>query len=89
MAQGLAQKLGDVAGVEPPHQIEAVHFDRTDADLQRNGDLAVSVPHRYHLEDLRLTGSNLGSLFLSAFCRFEGESGIASTVCHRRCLLKS
>lgn len=83
MAERLAQKLGDVAGVQPPHQIEAVHFDRTDADLQRNRDLAVGVPHRYHLEDLRLTGSNLGILFSPGFYRFEGECGIASTVCHR------
>ncbi|GKS57451.1 hypothetical protein YTPLAS18_09780 [Nitrospira sp.] len=32
--QGLPQELSDIADSEPPHQIEAMHFHRSDADLE-------------------------------------------------------
>jgi len=65
--QRLAQKLGDVANIEPPHQIEAVNFNGADADAQGSGDFPVGVAHGNHLEDLGLPGREVESGFLESF----------------------
>ena len=55
--QRLAEKLGDVADVQPAHQIEAMHFNRAYADTQRIGDFPIGLAHGDHLQNLGLPGS--------------------------------
>ena len=45
MLEGLAQELSDVPNIESAHQVEAMNFDRPDADIQRSGNLPVGMAH--------------------------------------------
>ena len=54
--QRLAEKLGHVAHTQPPHQIEPVHFNGPDADVQVAGDFAIGETLRHEPEDLLLPG---------------------------------
>jgi hypothetical protein len=40
----LAKQLSDVPDAETSHQIESVHLDRSNTDLQFFGDLAIREP---------------------------------------------
>jgi hypothetical protein len=54
--QGPAEQLSDVSYIQPSHQIETMHFDRTDAEFQHLGDLTVRMPKGYQAENVALPG---------------------------------
>ena len=83
-SQRLAEELGDVADVQPAHQIEAVHFNRAHADAQCGGDFPVGLAHGDHLQNLGLPGSQAEYWFLKAFNPLNLKRGIPSASCHDR-----
>ena len=53
--QGSPQQLGNVAHVQSPHQIKAVNFHRSHADLQHVRDFTIRVADRYQTKDVALS----------------------------------
>lgn len=82
MLKRLAKKLGYVPDIQAAHQVEAMDFDRADADVQRGGDLAVGVPHRDHSQDLTLPRRNGQALIVVPLCAFKLKYGITSASRH-------
>lgn len=57
LLQRLAEQLGHVADLQSPHQVKTMHLNRSHADVQTAGDVAVGVPLRHQLEYFLLSGS--------------------------------
>lgn len=52
----LPKELGDIADLEPAHQVEAMYFNRTDADRQPLRNVAVGVPLGNQAKNFLLPG---------------------------------
>ncbi len=57
LLQRLAEQLGYVADFQSPHQVKAMHLNRSHADIQAAGDVAVGIPLRHQFENFLLSGS--------------------------------
>jgi len=57
LLQRLAEQLGHVADFQPPHQIKPVYLNRSHADIQTAGDVAVGISLRHQFQNFLLTGS--------------------------------
>lgn len=55
LLQRLAEQLGHVADLQSPHQVKAMHFNRSHADVQAAGDVPVGVPLRHQFENFLLS----------------------------------
>jgi hypothetical protein len=53
--QGSPQQLSNVAHVQSPHQIKAVNFHRSHANLQHVRDFTIRVADRYQAKDVALS----------------------------------
>ena len=53
--KGSPEQLRDVSHVQSPHQVEAVNFYRSDADLQHVRDFTIRMPDRYQPKDVSLS----------------------------------
>ena len=51
----MPEKLGDIAHAQASHEIEPMHFDRSDADVQVAGDFTVGHPLGHETKDFFLT----------------------------------
>lgn len=67
MLQCLAEQLGYISNLQPPHQIEAVHFHCAHADLQPACNVAVRVTLRNQFQNFLLTGVNPSDRFPLGF----------------------
>ena len=54
--QGLAQQLSDVSHLQAPHQIESMHFNGSDADLQVVSHFSVCQTLSDQTQDFLLAG---------------------------------
>ena len=57
LLQRLTEQLGHVADLQSSHQIKTMHFNRSYADIETAGDVAVGVPLRHQFENFLLPGS--------------------------------
>jgi len=53
--QGPSEQLRHVSHIQPSHQIESVHLDRADADIEHLRNLAVRVSDRHQAKDIALS----------------------------------
>jgi hypothetical protein len=53
--ESLSKQLRHVAHAQPPHQIEAMHFNRSHADVQLAGDFSIRHALSHQAEDFLLT----------------------------------
>ena len=53
--QSLPEQLGDISNFEPPHQIESMHLDCSDADREPAGDVAIGIALRHQFQNFLLS----------------------------------
>ena len=51
----MSKQLRHVANAQPPHQIEAMHFNRSHADVQLAGNFSIRHALSHEAEDFFLT----------------------------------
>jgi hypothetical protein len=51
----LPEKLRDIAHAQASHEIEPMHFDRSDADVQAASDFTIGHPLSHEAKDFLLT----------------------------------
>lgn len=56
LLQRLAEQLGHVTDLQPPHQVKPMHLNRSHADIQTAGNVAVRVPLRHQFKNFLLPG---------------------------------
>ena len=56
LLQRLAEQLGHVTDLQPPHQVKSMHLNRSHADIQTAGDVPVGIPLRDKFENFFLPG---------------------------------
>jgi hypothetical protein len=52
--EGLSKELRHIAHAQPPHQVEAMHFNRSYADVQLAGDFSIRHALSHEAEDFLL-----------------------------------
>ena len=53
--QSPSEQLCHISHVQPPHQVESVHFDRSHADRQHFRNFTIRVSDRYQAKDVTLS----------------------------------
>ena len=63
-SQGLAKELGDISDPKTSHQIETVHFHRSDTNIKSFANFSIGEPLCYKPKNFFLTGCERLSLII-------------------------